>query len=55
MQSPFLVRTLQPLETNIKKRLVKSPKVHIRDSGLLHTILEIPSFNTPLYASIACL
>jgi hypothetical protein len=37
----FLIRQLQPYLPNLKKRLVKSPKVYIRDSGLLHTLLNI--------------
>ena len=37
----FLVRQLPPLWANVKKRLVKSPKVYIRDSGLLHALLRI--------------
>ncbi len=37
----FVVRQLQPLASNLKKRLVKSPKVYIRDSGLRHTLLRI--------------
>ncbi len=37
----FLVRQLPPLFANVKKRLVKSPKVYIRDSGLLHALLGI--------------
>lgn len=45
LEQTFLVRTLSPYEANIKKRLVKSPKVYIRDSGLLHTLLEIESFD----------
>ena len=36
-----MVRLLEPLATNVKKRLVKSPKVYLRDSGLLHSLLEI--------------
>lgn len=38
----FMIRLLEPLEVNVKKRLVKSPKVYVRDSGLLHALLEIP-------------
>lgn len=38
----FLIRRLQPYQANIKKRLVKSPKVYWRDSGLLHAILNVP-------------
>jgi uncharacterized protein len=37
----FIVRQLQPYHLNIKKRLIKSPKVYIRDSGILHTLLKI--------------
>jgi len=37
----FLVRRLSPYSINIGKRLVKSPKVYIRDSGLLHALLGI--------------
>lgn len=40
----FLVRQLQPYHSNVKKRLVKSPKVYLRDSGILHSILGIHSF-----------
>ena len=36
-----MVRILPPLAVNLKKRLVKTPKIYIRDSGLLHTLLEI--------------
>jgi predicted AAA+ superfamily ATPase len=35
------VRVLEPWYANVGKRLVKSPKVYIRDSGLLHTLLGI--------------
>lgn len=48
LDQTFMVRLLQPLEINLKKRLVKSPKVYLRDSGLLHTLLEIDSM-TELY------
>ena len=37
----LLVRRLQPYHTNSSKRLVKSPKIYIRDSGLLHALLNI--------------
>jgi len=37
----LLVRRLQPYHGNIGKRLVKSPKVYIRDSGLLHSLLGL--------------
>jgi predicted AAA+ superfamily ATPase len=38
----FLIRRLQPYQGNIRKRLVKSPKIYWRDSGLLHALLNIP-------------
>ena len=37
----LLVRRLQPYHVNVAKRLVKSPKVYLRDSGLLHALLNI--------------
>lgn len=41
MQDLLLVRRLPPYHANIGKRLVKSPKVYVRDSGLLHALLRI--------------
>jgi len=38
----LLVRRLPPWHANIGKRLVKSPKVYVRDSGLVHALLGIP-------------
>ncbi|MEN8205993.1 MAG: ATP-binding protein [Pseudomonadota bacterium] len=38
----LLVRRLRPYHTNTKKRLVKSPKVYVRDSGVTHALLGIP-------------
>lgn len=43
LEGHFLVRQLQPFHINIKKRLVKSPKLYIRDSGILHYLLGISS------------
>jgi len=40
----FIARQLQPYHFNTKKRLVKSPKIFIRDSGLLHALLRIRTF-----------
>jgi predicted AAA+ superfamily ATPase len=48
LEQTFMVRLLRPLEINLKKSLVKSPKVYLRDSGLLHTLLEIDTV-TDLY------
>jgi predicted AAA+ superfamily ATPase len=45
LEQTFIVRTIQPFESNLKKRLVKSPKVYIRDTGILHHLLRINSMN----------
>lgn len=41
MEQTFMVQILPPFMTNIKKRLIKTPKIYIRDSGILHALLEI--------------
>jgi len=38
----FLIRRLPAYQINIRKRLVKSPKIYWRDSGLLHAIMNVP-------------
>lgn len=43
LEDTFMVRQLQPFRANLGKRLVKRPKVYLRDSGLLHTLLGIES------------
>ena len=48
LESAYLIRTLKPTSTNLKKRLVKSPKVYLRDVGLLHSILKIKDFDSLL-------
>jgi len=35
----FMIRQLQPFHANLRKRQVKSPKIYVRDSGLLHQLL----------------
>lgn len=42
----MMLRRLEPHFVNIGKRLVKSPKVYVRDSGLLHALLNVPDINT---------
>lgn len=44
----MLVRRLQPWHENVGKRLVKSPKVFVRDSGLVHALLGLGSFEALL-------
>ncbi|MAE72434.1 MAG: hypothetical protein CME06_18435 [Gemmatimonadetes bacterium] len=39
----YMVRVLPPWFENIKKRQVKAPKIYVRDTGLLHTLLDVPS------------
>jgi len=41
LEGAFLIRRLQPWAANIRKRLVRRPKVFWRDSGLLHGVLEV--------------
>lgn len=45
LEETFIIRVLTPFEINLKKRLVKSPKIFIRDSGLLHALLQIEDQN----------
>jgi len=44
LNQTFMTRELQPLESNIGKRLIKSSKLYIRDSGILHSLLNISDF-----------
>jgi hypothetical protein len=41
LQDTFMVRVLPPWSENLGKRIVKSPKVYVQDSGVLHALLEI--------------
>ena len=43
LQDTFIVRQLQPYHANLKKRLVKTPKAYLRDSGMLHALLQLES------------
>ncbi len=55
LEQTYLLRVLPPYHANLKKRLVKSPKVMLRDTGLLHTLLGIETHNDllghPVYGS----
>jgi predicted AAA+ superfamily ATPase len=42
----FMIRQLQPYHANMKKRQVKSPKIYVRDSGLLHQLLGLYSMKS---------
>ncbi len=41
LEDTFMIRQLPPFVANLKKRLVKSPKIYLRDSGLLHALLRL--------------
>jgi len=45
LEDVYLIRRVRPYLPNLKKRLVKSPKIYYRDSGLLHAIMKVDSFN----------
>jgi predicted AAA+ superfamily ATPase len=55
LEQTFLVRRLPPYYRNIGKRLTKSPKLFLRDTGLLHHLLNINSLdelsNHPVYGA----
>jgi predicted AAA+ superfamily ATPase len=46
LSGTFMVRQLQPWYENTSKRQVKSPKIYIRDSGILHGLLDLPDMHT---------
>jgi predicted AAA+ superfamily ATPase len=52
LESAFMIYRIDPFETNIGKRIVKSKKVYIADTGLLHRLLRIDNYDqlmsTPL-------
>jgi predicted AAA+ superfamily ATPase len=45
MENAFLIHRLYPFSANLKKRLVKSPKIYISDSGILHFFHQINSLD----------
>jgi uncharacterized protein len=45
LEATYMLRRLPPLQANLGKRLVKSPKVYLRDSGILHALLGISNLN----------
>jgi predicted AAA+ superfamily ATPase len=48
MTDLLLVRKLRPWTANVGKRLLKSPKIYVRDSGIAHALLNIPDYNSLL-------
>ena len=53
LEDVLLVRTLRPWASNTGKRLVKSPKVYIRDSGLTHALLNLKTIDDVLAHPVA--
>ena len=53
LEKLLLIRRLHPYHGNVKKRLVKSPKFYIRDSGILHSLLGITTFSELLSHPVA--
>ncbi|MBU4487241.1 MAG: DUF4143 domain-containing protein [Candidatus Delongbacteria bacterium] len=46
LNQTYLIRLLKPYEANLGKRLVKSPKIYIRDTGVLFALLNIKDMNS---------
>jgi len=53
LEDLLLVRTLRPWSGNVGKRLVKSPKVYIRDSGITHALLGLETLDDLLGHPVA--
>ncbi len=53
LSQTFMVRVLQPIRQNIGKRIIKSPKVYVRDSGILHALLDLETLDD-LFGHPAC-
>ena len=48
LEKAYLIRRIQPFSANVRKRLVKSPKVYWRDSGLLHSLMGVTNMDALL-------
>ncbi len=53
LNQTYMIRVLQPYFGNTKKRITKTPKVYIRDTGILHSLINISSADNILGHSIA--
>lgn len=55
LSQTFMIRLLQPFHANVKKRVIKSSKIYLRDSGILHSLLGIENkndlFGHPVFGS----
>ncbi len=48
LEGAFLIRKLQPWSANLRKRLIRSPKCYWRDTGILHSLLNVYDYKTLL-------
>ena len=53
LEQTYMIRQLPPATENMKKRLVKSPKIYLRDSGVLHALLDIEKYDFLLANPVA--
>ncbi len=53
LEQTYMIRLLKPTAANLKKRVVKSPKIYLRDPGILHCLLEIEGFDRLLAHPVA--
>jgi uncharacterized protein len=53
MEQAYMIHTLRPTAINLKKRLIRSPKIYLRDSGILHALLEIEQYDHLLANPVA--
>lgn len=52
LQGTFMVRCLKPWFENIKKRQLKTPKIYLRDSGMLHALLDMKEEDMVMHPKI---
>lgn len=45
LEQTYMIRTLPPYHSNLKKRTIKAPKLYLRDSGILHSLLDVDTFD----------
>ncbi len=53
LEAAYLVRLLPPYEANVRKRLRKAPAIHLRDSGITHSLLNIQTMDRLLLHPIS--
>lgn len=45
LEKTFIIRVLKPFTVNVRKRMIKSPKIYFRDSGVFHQLIRVNTFN----------